>query len=323
MMLYSADRFLTFTASALVPLQTVCMATQPDPTRFVARLITISRGRRQNLCTSQSTLQCECCSMLTDGETESQQNAAWFWDASSETLMLHMCPPAVSETGAVLEGTCCPHVALAHEGKQVLCQHGWGPAGREQPSICMCRSGDAAVPLTPWAVDVCCSLQLVVDPPSVFKPAVVSPDTHTFHVGTFLWQGVRAGGNGRKDAWGFIQGTLCIKDMNALPSSKETVTAQVQFGDEQRCTEFSNVYRPKPIDLRIDFYMTCLKSRTHNILKWQMCYSVFILFTWLGKWPILLFIATICWSNSFQRNQPRHRLFKCFFFFFSFVLFWF
>lgn len=148
------------------------------------------------------------------------------------------------------------------------------------------------------------------------KPAVFSPGTHTFHVGTFLWLGVRAGGNGRKDAWGFIQGTLCIKDMNALPSSKETVAAQVQCGDEQHSTEFSNVYRPKPIDLRIDFYMTCLKSRTHNILKWQMCYSVFILFTWLGKWPILLFIATICWSNSFQRNQPRHRLFKCFFFFF-------
>lgn len=65
--------------------------------------------------------------------------------------------------------------------------------------------------------------------------------------------------------------------------------------------------------------MTCLKSGTHNILKWQICYSVFILFTWLRKWPLLLFIAAICWSNSFQCNQVRN----LFFFFFGGLVFFF
>lgn len=65
--------------------------------------------------------------------------------------------------------------------------------------------------------------------------------------------------------------------------------------------------------------MTCLKSGTHNILKWQICYSVFIPFTWLRKWPLLLFIAAICWSNSFQCNQVRN----LFFFFFGGLVFFF
>jgi len=52
--------------------------------------------------------------------------------------------------------------------------------------------------------------------------------------------------------------------------------------------------------------MTCLKSRTENAFTWQICSSAFVLFTWLGKWPISLFIAAICWSNSFQRNQPSN-----------------
>lgn len=39
-------KFLTFIASALVPLETACLATQSDPTRFLAELIVISCFKR-------------------------------------------------------------------------------------------------------------------------------------------------------------------------------------------------------------------------------------------------------------------------------------